>query len=359
VSPTQYEAGSVRQLAAVVDGMAGRVSSNRMQQLRMVLGMFDRAVGREEMAGRTLRRAQQFFTRPVLQVFWDLAAAGELRAREEDRGKELPLATLRIVRDCLVILGRELLPGKRLWLPSVQNPELRDTVAPAGVAALYRGLVDMAGQGPLERDGTGLSHEDRTRLLAMVAVVLDAAPRSGELARMRLDDLAAGERAIGVRRRQQKAAPNRAEEIAALAEVHPDSVRAVLWGQVHQVSEATRQRVLAAVEVLEPLPEVEWYALREGSRVAMRRWLVVREALVNAVPLEGARTALWVSLQATGWGGPPGMPLGPIGIRKGYVRGVTALNFVMAGQYGWEPLPTRMEQLRRSVDAVPLDGPPD
>lgn len=354
----QYEARSVRQLSAVVDRMAGEVSANRMQQLRMVVGMWDRAVTRPEMGGRVFGRAQRFFSRPVLAAFWELAAAGELRAREEDRGKELPLATLRIVRDCLLILGRRVLPGKRLWLPSVPNPELRDTLRPSGLVVLYRELVDMAGAGPLERDGTALSYEDRTRLLAMVSVVLDTGCRSGELAVLRRDELTVGERAVGVRRRQQKAAPNRAEEIAALAEVHPETVRAVLWGQVHQMSEATRQRVLTAVEELEPLPEVEWYALREGTGVAVRRWLRVREGLVNALPLEGARTALWVTLVAGKDGRPPGTPLSPISLRKAFVRGVAALNFVMAGSHGWEPLPTRMEQLRRSVDVIPLDGPP-
>ncbi|KIF66270.1 hypothetical protein HY68_36815 [Streptomyces sp. AcH 505] len=357
--PRQYDAASVRQLSAVVDGMVGEVSSQRMQQLRMVLGMWDRAVGRPEMGDRSLRRCQQFFTLPVLRVFWDLAVAGELRAREEDRGTELPLATQRIVRDCLHILGRRVLPaGRRLWLPSVGEPDLRETVAPRGLDALYRGLVDLAAAGPLESAGTALSFEDRTRTLAMVAVVLDSRARSGELARMRVDDLVEGEAAVGVRRRQQKGPPNRAEQIAALAEVRPSAVEQVLWGRLDQVSEATRQRVLAAVAELGELPEVEWYALREGSRVAVRRWLEVRERLVNLLPLEGARTALWVTLKTTGAGGVVGLPLSPIGLRKAYVRGVTALNFVMGGQHGWEPMPTRMEQLRRSVDVAPLPGRP-
>lgn len=360
MSPRQYEAGSVRQLSAVVDGMVGEVSPQRMQQLRMVSGMWDRAVGRPEMEGRALRRCQQFFTLPVLRIFWDLAVAGELRDREEDRGKEMPLATQRIVRDCLHILARRVLPpGRRLWLPEVGEPDARSTVEPRGLDALYRGLVDMAGAGPLESAGTALSFEDRTRTLAMVAVVLDSGSRSGELARMRVDDLTEGEAAVGVRRRQQKGPPNRAEEIAALAQVHPASVHEILAGRLEQRSEATRQRVLAAIAELGDLPEVEWYALREGSRVAVRRWLEVRERLVNLLPLEGARTALWVTLKTTGAGGVVGLPLSPIGLRKAYVRGVTALNFVMAGQHGWEPMPTRMEQLRRSADVAPLPGRPD
>lgn len=358
MSPRRYEAASVRQLAAVIDQLAGEVSAERMRQLRMVVGMWDQAVGREEMGDRSLRRAQQFFTRPVLGIFWDLAAAGELRHWQKDVGKPLPVPTLRIVRDCLAIMARAVVPERRVWLPAVSRVDTGDTVGEGGAAALYRGLVDMAGAGPLESGGVALSYEDRARLLSMVAIVLDTAARSGELAALRLEDVAPGEVAVGVRRRQQKAPPNRAEEISALAEVHVDTVRAVLWGQVHQMSEATRQRVLAAVAELEPLPEVEWYGLREGSRVAVRRWLRAREGVVEGLPLEGGRSALWVTLWPSK-AGPAGITISAQGLRQAYARGVAVLNTVMAGQFGWVPLPLRMEPLRRSVTVTPLEGPPD
>ena len=380
MSPKQrYEASSVRQLAAVVEriaprdparwdarekiplagGILGQVSKDRGRQLWMLVGMFDRAVGRQEMPGRASRTAAQLFTWAALRPFWELAAAGELRHHGKDVGKPLPVASLRIVRDCLAILARQVLPpGARVKLPSIPFVEPKPTMGGRPLQALFRGLVDMASVGPLERDGTALSYEDRTRLLAMVAIVLDSGTRSGELAALRVDDLAKGEAAVGVRRRPQKAGPNRADEISALAQVHPDTVRAVLWGQVERMSEATRQRVLAAVEELEPLPEVEWYPLRDGTAVAVRRWLTVREQIVDRVPLEGAKTALWVTLRATHLG-PPGLPLTPLGVRRAFQRGMTALNFVMAGAHGWEPMPVRMEQLRRSVDVTRLDGPPE
>jgi hypothetical protein len=44
----------------------------------------------------------------------------------------------------------------------------------------------------------------------------------------------------------------------------------------------------------------------------------------------------------------------PEGLRRAYTKGVTALNLVMAGRYGWSPLPTRMEQLRRAVETEPV-----
>ncbi|MFF1916205.1 hypothetical protein ACFVYE_32380 [Streptomyces sp. NPDC058239] len=359
MTPKQYSAPSVRQLSAVVDGMAGQVSEGRLRQLRMVVGMFDRAVGRDEMPGRASRTAAQLFTWASLRPFWDLAAEGQLRHLQKDVGKPLPEWTLRIVRDCLKILAREVLPpGKTVRLPSIANPEPKATVDGRSLDALYRRMVGLAGHGPLERDGTALSYEERTRLLAIVAVLLDAAPRSGELAAQSLTDLAADEAAVAVRRQQQKAPPNRVEEIAALAEVGTEAARSVLGGWVERVSEETRQRVLAAVEELQPLPEVEWYPLREGSQVAVRRWLKVRQGIVDALPLTGSKRALWVTLQPSK-SGPAGVTLLPDGLRRSYSRGITALNWVMAGQYGWEPLPTTMEQIRRSVDAVPLLEPPN
>ncbi|MEU9849278.1 LacI family DNA-binding transcriptional regulator [Streptomyces sp. NPDC047985] len=376
MAPT-YSAPSVRQLAALVERVAPRdpaqwddrervpgaggvliqVSRQRADQLWMVIGMYDRAVGREEMPGRASRTAEQLFTWAALRAFWGLAVSGELRFLAKDRGRELPVASQRTVRDCLGMLARLAVPGKAVRLPALPNVETKQPVARRSLDALYRGLVDMAGAGPLERDGTALTYEDRTRTLAMLAILLDAAPRSGELAALRLDDLTDGEAAVGVRRRQQKGAPTRADEIAALAEVHPETVRFVLGGWVERVSEATRQRVLAAIEELGPAPEVEWYALREGSQVAVRRWLKVREGLVESLPLTGARTALWVTLVPSK-AGPPGVPLRAQGLRAAYARGVTALNFVMAGSYGWEPLPVRMEQVRRAVEAVPLGARP-
>lgn len=369
----QYSVASVRQLAGVVErvaprdpalwerrepapaaaGLRAQVSRARADQLWMVVGMFDRAVGREEMPDRARRSAAQLFTWRSLQSFWELAVAGELRHFAKDVGKPLPLPSQRIVRDCLRILAGLVVPEKAVRLPVVDQPELKATVDARSRAALYRGLADLAAEGPLEQDGIGLSAAERARLLAMVAIVLDAGTRSGELAALRMADVAPGEAAVGVRRRQQKAPAPRIEEIAALAEVHPETVRSVLGGWLERVSEESRQRVLAAVEELPAVPEVEWYPLREGSRVAVRRWLAVREQVVEALPLQGGRSALWVTLRASKTG-PPGVTIRAGGLRQAYTKGIVALNFVMAGRYGWSPLPTTMEQLRRAVEAEPL-----
>lgn len=378
-----YRYASVRQLAAVVERVAPRdpavwegrepapaaggllvpVSRERARQLWALVGMFDRAVGSVPHEDLNRRSARRLFEPGAVGVFWDLAEAGQLRFRARDVGKPLPVASLRIVRDCLGIVARLVVPDRQVLLPVVDPPELKDTVDGRSRAALYRGLVDLAADGPLERDGMGLTRMDRTRLLAMVAVVLDTGTRSGELAALRMDDLADGLEAVAVRRRPQRAA-SRVEDIAYVAEVHPRTVQALLAGQLEKASEAVRQRVLAAAAEVEGRPDVQWYGLREGTRVAVRRWLDVRQEILdgmapaaNEVPIEGGRSALWVTVHASSTG-PAGVTILPDGLRRAYTRGITALNAVMAGQYGWSPLPTTMEQLRRAVDVEPLAGAP-
>lgn len=357
VAPRDPGSWPEREPVAGAGGPRVKVSAARARQLWMVVGMWDRAADSGKLPARATRSADRLFTPKALREFWELAQAGELRALAQEQGRdpELPPATLRIVRDCLRIMATLAAPdGRAEWLPTVSQPEPKTTVRPESLGTLYRRLADMAATGPRERDGTALSFEDRTRLLAMVSIVLDAAPRSGELAALHLTDLAPGERAVGLRRKQQKAPPNRAEEIAALAEVYPSSVRAVLWGRRDQVSEATYQRILAAQRELTPLPEIEWYPLRPGSQVAVRRWLKVRDELMESVPLTGGRSGLWVTLVPTK-AGPPGITLRPQGLTQAFARGMTALNWIMAGQPGWEPMPVRMEQLRRAVQVDPME----
>jgi hypothetical protein len=292
---------AVRALDAAVAGMAGRVSPARLGQLRMVVGMWERALavwpeGRRRPSGS----AAGMFGPAALGVFWDLAVAGELRGGGPGEGR-LPVATQRVVRDCLGILAGAVAPGVRVVLPVVSRQAPKPAVSPAQLVVLYRRLVDMAAAGPVVRGGVALSVADRARLLAMVAVVLDTGARSGELEGQRLGDL--DERGVlrSVRRPQNGA------------------------------------------------PVEGWWPLQAGTLVAVRRWLQVREHLVAGV--EGAKDALWVSLRANQWQEQSGLPLRAQGIRKAYSRGVGSLNWVMAGEVGWEPLPGVLERLSRTVRA--------
>lgn len=374
-----YGASSVRQLAARVERIAPRdpaawearekvagaaglpvqVSQERGRQLWMVVGMFDQAFSRalDPAPGLPKTDVRGLFGDRALRTFWQLAVAGALRHYDKNVGKPLPLASQRVVQDCLRILGDVVAPDRRVRLPELDQVELKATVKPPQLAAAYRELVDLAGRGPLSAGGAAIHPDERTRLLAMVAVVLDAGPRSGELAAMRLDDVGPGEEWVRVTRRPQ----NRAglgvgqREIAAELGVALSTVAYALSERPElrrKVSEQMRQEVLAEVARADAAPRVERYALREGTRVALRRWLARRGELVD--PLTGGKYALWVTVHASK-AGPPGISILPQGLRQSFTRGMTALNMVMAGQYGWEPMPTTLEQLRRSVQAQPLE----
>lgn len=293
-----------RRVAALV--AAGEVSASRARQLRMVVGMWRLAL--EKWPGGAAvpgRAAADLFAEPALRTFWGLAVAGRLRSRGEGEGRVLPVATRRVVRDCLGILGEEVAPGLEVWLPEIRQQEPKAVVRLEQLPMLYRKLADMASDAPVERDGITLSPQDRARLLAMVSVVLDTGARSGELETMALADLAEDGRELVVHRVPQNGGHLAYDDVCAL---------------------------------------------RDGTRVAVRRWLRVRADLV--APLQGtAPAALWVSLWPNQWQPAPGFPLRAQGIQKAYARGAVALNMVMAGRLGWEPLPTTLEQLRRAVAA--------
>ncbi|MFI6653274.1 hypothetical protein ACIBI8_37500 [Streptomyces sp. NPDC050529] len=309
MTPKQYSAPSVRQLAAVVDAMAGTVSEGRLRQLRMVVGMFDRSVGRDEMPARASRTAAQLFTWAALDAFWDLALDGELRARVKDRGNPLPLNTQNNVVDCLRLLAGRVVPEKTVRLPKVVAPAPRATTTREQEQQLFRFMVDLAGQQPVGHDGQSrqVAADYRVRLLAMTGVVVDTRSRRGELSRMRVADLGEGLSSVRVERWPQNGAH------------------------------------LEPVEVVLPL---------SGSTVtALARWLRVRERLVE--PLQGSADAVWVSVAASNSGEPPGLPLSAQSLGASYTRGVRVLNGLMAGQPGWEPLPSRLEGLRRAL--VPVE----
>lgn len=306
---------SIRQLHAAIDVLAPTVSAARLRQLRMVGGMFERSIGRAEMPVRASRTAPQLFTWAALGPFWELAAAGELRAMPAKVGQPLTLADLRVVRDCLKILAGAVVPDKAVRLPVVSGQGAAPAVSDFEAAVLYRRMADQAG-------AAGLGQAE-VRALAVQGVVLDSGARAGELAAMLVDEVGPGEESVVVRRRPQNASH---------------------------------------------LPELpaETVLLRLGTRAALRRWLRVRAEVVSA--LEGSPPrALWVSLRSAPlWRGgvlevrPPGMPLRPQGLIRGHHAAMVRVNEEMAGRWVpdpqaegggrvWAPLPVRLEQLRRAL----------
>jgi hypothetical protein len=154
----------------------------------------------------------------------------------------------------------------------------------------------------------------QVRMLAIGATVADTAARAGELCALTVEDLAPTLEEVRVVRRPQGWAAQQAY--------------------------------------------VELVALSPLARAAMRRWLPERHALLRRVG--GTATALWVSLHANHHQGipvPAGTPLQPRGLARAWTRAVIATNVQLAGEPSWEPLPTRMEQLRRGVRPQTVEGP--
>lgn len=318
---------SVRELWAVVDRLAPRdeaawearpplqrgrrVSRSRALQLRATLAQLERAVARPEMPEGSAGSVRVLLGPEGADVFLDMAAAGVLRDPRAGRSGELSWSSVAALRDCLAILGEE--AGLEMLLPQVWRPQASAPVTPAQAAALYRRMADMAASAPLDAI--------LARTLAVVGVALDSGMPSGDMVARRLDDV----------------------------DLDAGTVRA----------EWHRQNASHM-----PVPE-ETVRLREGTVVALERWLGFRQRLVDG--LEGADPgALWVTVVpasrdfADGRSElyPAGMPLRQWGFGAAYRSGVERLNTAMAGRWDgdgpWEPLPLRFEQLVRAVEAERL-----
>ncbi|MFD8516618.1 hypothetical protein ACFV27_37440, partial [Streptomyces antimycoticus] len=318
---------ALRELWAVVDRVAPRdpaawearpplrrgrrVSRSRALQLRATLAQLERAVARPEMPEGSAGSVRVLLGPEGTDCFLELAAAGELRDPRAGRSGELSWSSVAALRDCLAILGEE--TGIEMLLPKVWRPRASAPVTPAQAAALYRRMADMAAGAPLDAV--------LARTLAVVGVALDSGMPSGDMVARRLDDV---DLAVGTVR----------------AEWHRQNASHM------------------------PVPE-ETVRLREGTVVALERWMRFRQRLVDT--LEGSDPgALWVTTQpvtrdfADGRSElyPVGMPLGQWGFGAAYRSGVERLNDAMAGRWDgegpWAPLPLRFEQLVRAVEAERL-----
>ncbi|MFI0822302.1 transposase [Streptomyces sp. NPDC021098] len=315
---------AVRELWAVVDRLAPRdeaawearpalrrgrlVSRARAAQLRTTLAHLERAVGRPEMPEGAAGSVRILLGPEGADAFLELAAAGELRAPGTGRSGELSWSSVAALRDCLAILGEE--TGVEMLLPQVWRPQAKPPVTPAQAAALYRRMADMAASAPLDAL--------LARTLAVVGVALDSGMPSGDMVARRLE--------------------------------HVDLDAGLLRAEWHRQNASH-------------LPVVEdTVRLREGTVVALERWLTFRRELVDR--LEGADPgALWVTTRpasrdfADGRSElyPAGLPLRQWGFGAAYRSGVGRLNEAMASRWDgdgpWEPLPLKFEQLVRAVEA--------
>ena len=272
------------------------VGEARRRQLRMVRGELLRALARGALPVAARRSLRRLLEEEALAPYLRLAESGALRTRLVD-GKRPPTseATNEIRRQCVDVL-RDALGLPALLLGGGALP-LQPTPAFGDLAALRR---------QLDQDLAGYMPHGQIRLTAVLGLILDAAPRSGELVALRLSDFTAGNTAVYVERRPQRGGGDREGE-------------------------------------------GEHFKLSPLTRAALGRWLPVRAELAQRAH---GTSRLWVSLwhNHDGHAGeegatlhrPPGMPLEENGLVTSYRRGRT--RYGLAGL-----LPPKIEQLRRAV----------
>lgn len=328
---TEHRPRGVVQLEGVVERVAPRdparwearpalkrgrlVSKSRAQQLRATVRQLGMAVGHEGMPEGCGQSVKRLLGPEAVDAFLELAAEGAFR--DPDRaallGKALSWSSVASLRDCLVILGEE--AGVEVVVPRVWRQPAGRVPSERQAAAVYRKVADMAAEAPL--------NAVLARSVAVVGVILDTGMQTGALLSRRLADVDL--------------------EAGTIRAVY-HTQNAAHWPQVEAV-----------------LP------LREGTVVAVRRWLGFRQVLVDA--LEGSdHGALWVTVQASARPGvdgdrvayEAGMPLKEGGLRLAHASAMEQLNAVLAGRWDqsargpWVPLPLTPEGLRRAVDVEAL-----
>ncbi|MGW4807466.1 site-specific integrase [Kitasatospora sp. NPDC004272] len=305
-------APSIEALDAVVDrACRPPTGASRAKQLRWVAGELRTALERGAVPPTAAASLDALLAPATLAAYLTAAEQGLLRRKPAARPDQPSPASMRVREDCLRILATE--AGLPLALPDRDRPAvaLREVVA-ARSRSILLGHLESA-----TRPGQSAA---RTRILAIIATVLDTGCRAGELCALRTHDLDLRRGTIRLTRLPQHRDPHAP-------------------------------------------PVTETIALSGTTRAALRQWLTVRARLTvrDAArppgPDNETTAALWVSIAPSGHPR-PGLPLHFRGLARAYARAVHDLNTDMAGQPGWHPLPRRMEPLRRAIELQP-DGPTD
>ncbi|MQY12526.1 hypothetical protein SRB5_26610 [Streptomyces sp. RB5] len=289
---------------ATLDTLIDTISTThatRRRQLRMVRAEFAAALDRDALPVAARRDVRRLLADRTLAVYLRLAESGQLRSRLL-HGKRPPTsaATNTARHDCLQLLrvAASLPP----WRPAQEPVPPRPTPGDWELAMLRRRLGELLG---------GFLTPGQTRFTAMIAMVLDTEARAGELVAQRLTDLAPDTSRVRIVRRPQ-----------------------------HGVSYE---------------PEPEDLTLSPLGRIAVERWLPVREELVARAH---GTSRLWVSVWLNHSGTPdadgntvqrpPGMPLEQSGLLRAYRTGRHGLGLDTV-------LPPKLEQLRRAVAGQRVD----
>ncbi|MCU7825931.1 site-specific integrase [Kitasatospora sp. DSM 101779] len=301
-------APSVGALDAVVErACEPPTGKSRAKQLRWVGGELRTALERGAIPSSAAASLAGLLAPDTVAAYLDAAERGLLRRKPAARPDQPSPASMRVREDCLQIIGAR--AGIAVVLPERDRQvELRPVVAARPRSILL---------GHLERAVRPGQSEARSRILAIIGTVMDTGCRAGELCHLRVGDVDTERGRVRVTRLPQ-----------------------------HRNPEAE--------------PVVETVALSGPTRAALRNWLrarrhlVVRDAAKPAGRKNETTDALWVSVSPSGRPR-PGLPLHFRGLARAYVREIRSLNLDMAGEPGWEPMPERMEQLRRAIDLEPAD----
>lgn len=306
------------ELQEAVDAVCERAPSDaRRRQIRAHARELVRALQHPEHPLTVADDLADVLARESLQQYERLALVGELR----DRGEKRPTseATAMVRSGVMVLLQREL--GLEVFhlrqLEELPGKQPVDVVSRERLRASLQTLSDVVGRRTHWTIDGGLltgEHPLWMRMLAMASVVLDTGCRVGELCALRLEDLSPSLEEVRITRRPQ----NRRPDTPVSVEVYP---------------------------------------LRRATRAALKRWLQVRRLLMTEVT--GGADWLWVSVRGNHGGvvapgvepeyRPAGTALQPRGVARSYTNTVARVNDALAGTEDWEPLPVRMEQLRRGV----------
>ncbi|MFD7729488.1 tyrosine-type recombinase/integrase [Kitasatospora phosalacinea] len=303
-------APSLQALDALVEHLSQPpTGASRAKQLRWIAGELRTALERGAIPPTAAASLTALLAPDTLAAYLTAAEQGLLRRKPAARPDQPSPASMRVREDCLRILGTE--AGLPVTLPERDRPAaaLRETVTarPRSILLGHLESATLPGRG-----------DARTRILAIIATVLDTGCRAGELCALRTSDVDLRRGTVRLTRLPQHRDPNAP-------------------------------------------PATETIALSPTTRAALRHWLTTRARLTLRDPTkptgpENQTTdALWVSIAPSGHPR-PGLPLHFRGLARAYARAIHDLNTDMAGQPGWHPLPRRMEPLRRAIHLQPDDS---
>jgi integrase len=306
---------AIEQVTAAAERLCAQegMSAARARQLRWFVGELRLALAHPEFRpAEPVRTAADLFQPQAVSSYLDLGQRGELRTRASRvPGAISSPASMRVREDCLKMVSRELMLPLVLGERAPQ-PEVHETVDAPTRSQLRAYLLERAENPPVLA-----AH---VRLLAIIGTVLDTGARVGELCALTVRDLE--------------------------LEVREPAITIVRMPQARRIAEPVTERL----------------ALSRGTAASLRNWLERRQELIDEFDL-GVKS-LWVSVAGNHAGlpaqdghairRPPGMPLRPRGLQRAYTRAVVELNTELAGSPGWQPLPYRLELLRRAIE-VPED----